>query len=91
MHGFTQEPCRPKKKHTKEKHMASASAVRIPSRTAEGKHTPRFIILKKAKGDEEFTRSYNYHDYYSTREAANAAAIEATLNFPEVEYKVRQK
>jgi hypothetical protein len=59
------------------------------SRTAEGKHTKRFIVLKKNPSDTEFARSATLPASYETRELAQAAidAIGAT----DIQYKVRQK
>jgi hypothetical protein len=55
--------------------------ITMASRTADGKHTKRFIILKKGLSDLEFTRSYNLSGFYETKERAQAA----------ISYKVRQK
>ena len=61
------------------------------SRTPEGKHVKRFIVLKKAHFDEKFTRSASLPGYYLTKEEAQAAVAANQHNFPEVAYKIRQK
>jgi hypothetical protein len=63
----------------------------MASRTAEGKHVTRFIILKKNGSDEKFVRSLSVPGYFETRELAQAAADESKLQYPSVQYKVRQK
>jgi hypothetical protein len=61
------------------------------SRTAEGKHTKRFIVLKKGTSDTDFTRSVSLPGFYGTRELAQAAIDANAVNYPNVQYKVRQK
>ena len=41
----------------------------MTSRTADGKHTKRFIVLKKSSnnGDTKFVRSINIPEYFLTR------------------------
>ena len=64
----------------------------MASRTPEGKHVTRFIVLKKKDGlDEKFVRSLSVPGYFETRELAQAAADESKAQYPEVQYKVRQK
>ena len=67
----------------------------MASRTAEGKHTKRFIVLKKSSnnGDEKFVRSINIPEFFETRELALAAVAERGVRNPvgTLEYKVRQK
>jgi hypothetical protein len=65
------------------------------SRTPEGKHVTRFIVLKKSsnRGDEKFVRSYNIPEFFATRELALAAVAERGVRNPvgTLEYRVRQK
>ena len=63
----------------------------MASRTPEGKHVTRFIVLKKSQFDEKFVRSNAVPGHFETRELAQAAADEAKDKYPEVQYKVRQK
>jgi hypothetical protein len=63
----------------------------MASRTPEGKHVTRFIVLKKNSTDTKFIRSFNSPGHFETRELAQAAADESKLQYPEVQYKVRQK
>jgi hypothetical protein len=63
----------------------------MASRTPEGKHVTRFIVLKKNSEDTKFVRSYTAPGHFETRELAQAAADEAKDKYPEVQYKVRQK
>lgn len=61
------------------------------SRTAEGKHTTRFIILRKNASDTTFTRSVSLPGFYATKELAQAAIDATASNYPDVQFKVRQK
>ena len=71
----------------------------MASRTPEGKHVTRFIVLKKNSEDTKFVRSYNVPQFFATRELAQAAvegiqqaAVEGIQQrYPNVQYKVRQK
>ena len=67
----------------------------MASRTAEGKHTTRFIVLKKSSnnGDTKFVRSINIPEFFHTREAAQAAILERGVKNPvgTLEYRVRMK
>ena len=63
----------------------------MTSRTAEGKHTKRFIILVLNPFDNNFVRSYGLPGFYSTKEEAQAAISVHAPKFPDVLYKVRQK
>ena len=63
----------------------------MASRTPEGKHTPRYIVLKKILGEEKYTRSASLSGYYLTRAGAEAAVAEVQPLFPTVQYKIRQK
>jgi hypothetical protein len=63
----------------------------MASRTPEGKHVTRFIVLKKALSDEKFVRSYNIPEFFATREEAQAAIVKARPDNQYVQYKVRQK
>jgi hypothetical protein len=63
----------------------------MASRTPEGKHVTRFIVLKKNPADTEFVRSNSVPGHFETRELAQAAADGAKDKYPEVQYKVRQK
>ena len=65
----------------------------MASRTLEGKHVTRFIVLKKSidNGDTKFVRSFNIPEFFSTREAAAAAIAERRSENPTTQYKVRQK
>jgi hypothetical protein len=62
----------------------------MASRTPEGKHVTRFIVLKKALSDEKFVRSYNIPEFFATREEAQAAIVKRS-DSQYVQYKVRQK
>jgi hypothetical protein len=59
------------------------------SRTPEGKHTTRFIVLKKGGTDEKFVRSNVIREPFPTREAAQEAIN--SRGVPGVAYKVRMK
>ena len=65
----------------------------MTSRTPEGKHTKRFIVLKKSSnnGDEKFVRSTNIPEFFLTREEAQAAILARRSGDPTTQYKVRQK
>ncbi len=45
----------------------------MASRTADGKHTKRFIVLKKSESDDKFVRSISVPQYFETKELAQAA------------------
>ena len=63
------------------------------SRTPEGKHVTRFIVLRKNASDTKFVRSVAVPDYFATKELAQAevAMKELAALYPNVQYKVRQK
>jgi hypothetical protein len=63
----------------------------MTSRTPEGKHVARFIILKKAQGKEKFVRSMSLPGFYLTRAEAETAVNNNQGQFPNVQYKIRQK
>ena len=65
----------------------------MASRTAEGKHVTRFIVLKKNSEDTKFVRSFNIPEFFETRELALAAVAERGVRNPvgTLEYRVRQK
>ena len=67
----------------------------MTSRTPEGKHVTRFIVLKKSSnnGDTKFVRSIKIPEFFLTREAAHTAILERGVKNPvgTLEYKVRQK
>jgi hypothetical protein len=67
----------------------------MASRTPEGKHTTRFIVLKKSenKGDTKFVRSINIPEYFETKQLALDAIAERGVKNPTgtLVYKVRQK
>ena len=63
----------------------------MASRTPEGKHVTRFIVLKKNPADTEFVRSNTVPGHFETRELAQAAADESKLQYPSVQYKVSQE
>ncbi len=63
----------------------------MASRTADGKHTKRFIVLKKSESDDKFVRSISVPQYFETKELAQAAIDGIRTQYPDVEYKVRQK
>lgn len=64
----------------------------MTSRTPEGKHTKRFIVLKKeAEIDSKFERSYSISEAFATRELALAAIAARGTQRTGVTYKVRQK
>jgi hypothetical protein len=63
----------------------------MTSRTAEGKHTKRFIVLKKGASDTSFVRSKNIPEAFETRELAEAAVVERRSPVEITLYKVRQK
>ena len=65
----------------------------MASRTPEGKHTTRFIVLKKSEnnGDTKFVRSVNIPEYFDTKELALAAIAVRRSENPTTQYKVRQK
>ena len=74
--------------------MASASQVRIPSRTAEGKHTKRFIVEVHSVRLNTWQRSgkYGLTGYFATREEAQDAINPANgLASGFLTYRVRQK
>lgn len=60
----------------------------MTSRTADGKHTARFIILVK-EGDGVYSRSSVIEESFPTRDAAQSAITARGLLG--VEYKIRQK
>lgn len=62
----------------------------MKSRTAEGKHTPRFIVQFTSEGGNIY-RSGNrgLRGFFATRKAAQAAI--ATYGSQGIDYKVRQK
>ena len=68
---------------TKENNMAS--------RTAEGKHTTRFIVLTKGYAGLAWTRSISMPGFYATKEEAQNAISGKQNWFPGVQFKVRQK
>jgi len=74
--------------------MASATVARIPSRTAEGKHTKRFIIEVQSSSTGKWHRSVNdgLTGYFATREEA-LAAIDPNEGLASsiLAYRVRQK
>jgi hypothetical protein len=61
------------------------------SRTADGKHTKRFIVLKKNSDDVKFVRSFSIPGFFETRELAQAQIDKVSPNCPNVQFKVRQK
>lgn len=66
----------------------------MASRTPEGKHVTRFIIMVKSYGGGEYCRSGNYglSGFFLTREEAQAALDpQKGLASEGVTYKVRQK
>jgi hypothetical protein len=65
----------------------------MASRTAEGKHTTRFIVLKKSvlNGDQQFVRSLTIPEAFETKELAQAAIDARRSEVPTTQYKVRQK
>ena len=63
----------------------------MASRTAEGKHVTRFIVLKKSIRDVEFVRSAYIPEFFLTREEAQAAILARRSGDPTIQYKVRQK
>ena len=63
----------------------------MASRTAEGKHTTRFIILTKGYEGLVWTRSISMPGFYATKEEAQNAIREKQDWFPGVPFKVRQK
>lgn len=63
----------------------------MKSRTEDGKHTKRFIILKKNVNDAQFVRSFNIPEFFATREAAQAAIDTRGSKEFGIAYKVRQK
>ena len=64
----------------------------MSSRTAEGKHTTRFIIEIKGEGGK-WTRSAAPNDFYTTREDAQAAIANhiASGSGVGLKFRVRQK
>ena len=60
----------------------------MASRTAEGKHTKRFIIERQLGDESGWTRSGDYPDFYETKESAQAV-INGNTNG--CTYRVRQK
>jgi hypothetical protein len=65
----------------------------MASRTLEGKHVTRFIVLKKSEnnGDAGFVRSVNIPEFFSTREAAQSAIATRRSSVTTTQYRVRQK
>jgi hypothetical protein len=65
----------------------------MTSRTPEGKHTKRFIVLKKSKnnGDTKFIRSVTIPEYFETKELALEAIAKLGVKAEGLTYKVRQK
>ena len=63
----------------------------MASRTPEGKHTKRYIVLKKNDTDEKFVRSYGIPQFFLTREEAQAAVDKIQTLYPTVSYRIRQK
>ena len=63
----------------------------MTSRTADGKHTKRFIVLKKNESNEKFIRSVIIPEYFETKELAQAAIKARGSDNPLTVYKVRQK
>ena len=65
----------------------------MQSRTAAGKYTKRYIVLKKSKGngDTTFVRSVNVPGFYPTKELAQAAVEEFGSKLPTTQYRIRQK
>jgi hypothetical protein len=61
----------------------------MQSRTPEGKHTKRFIVLRKSLIDGKYERSVNIPEFFPTREEAQAAV--AQRGDAGITYKVRQK
>lgn len=61
----------------------------MTSRTPEGKHTKRFIILKKNSQETKFVRSTSIPEAFPTREEAQAAIDSRGSEL--VDYKIRQK
>jgi hypothetical protein len=63
----------------------------MASRTPEGKHTKRYIVLKKNGTDTKFVRSYSIPGFFATRDEALAVVAERQKFYPNVQYRVRQK
>ena len=63
----------------------------MTSRTLEGKHVTRFIVLEKASFDEKFVRSNAVPGHFETRELAQSGIDRIQAAYPNVTYKVRQK
>ena len=65
----------------------------MASRTPEGKHVTRFIVLKKSAnmGDTKFIRSLNIPEAFETKEAAQTAIDTRGVVADGLQYKVRQK
>ena len=64
----------------------------MASRTADGKHTKRFIVLKKEEGaDVDYVRSYSIPEHFETKELAQVAIEARGSKNPKITYKVRQK
>src|ERR1039457_6942385 len=65
----------------------------MTSRTPEGKHVTRFIVLKKSAnmGDSKFIRSINIPEAFETKEAAQTAIDTRGVVADGLQYKVRQK
>ena len=61
----------------------------MQSRTPEGKHTKRFVVLVKADDGQGYTRSVSIPEFFPTKEDAQAAV--STRGFSSVVYKIRQK
>ena len=60
----------------------------MQSRTPEGKHTKRFIVLLKLYANNT-VRSQNIPEFFATKEEAQAAI--ADRGAKDCEYRVRQK
>ena len=61
----------------------------MQSRTPEGKHTKRFIVLLKLDAGKTYIRSDSIPEFFATREAAQAAVT--TRGSSNCTYKIRQK
>jgi hypothetical protein len=63
----------------------------MQSRTAEGKHTKRFIIeVEHLSGEWQRSINEGLQGFYSTREAAQAALTVGTKS-ENLTYRIRQK
>lgn len=64
----------------------------MASRTAEGKHTKRFIIMVKSVGDYSRSGNDGLRGFFATKEEAQAALDpQKGLISEGLTYKVRQK